>query len=100
MGVDRLVLSSVIARAAGGGEGFDAFREGARSRLLLWGRLPALWAGNLALHAYAAGFEDMMRRVPDVSKLEKLTGFRPRTPLDHTIRDVLADQEQQLSAAS
>ena len=41
--------------------------------------------------AYAEGFEDMMRRIPDVSKLERLTGFRPRTPLDRTIRDVLDD---------
>lgn len=41
--------------------------------------------------AYAEGFEDMMRRIPDVSKLERLTGYRPRTPLDQTIKDVLAD---------
>ena len=42
--------------------------------------------------AYAAGFEDMMRRVPDVSKLEAMTGFRPRTPLSKIIADVVADQ--------
>jgi UDP-glucose 4-epimerase len=42
--------------------------------------------------AYAAGFEDMLRRVPDVSKLERLTGFRPQTPLDEIIRDVVEDQ--------
>ena len=42
--------------------------------------------------AYAAGFEDMMRRVPDVSKLERLTGFRPRTPLSQIVADVVADQ--------
>jgi UDP-glucose 4-epimerase len=39
--------------------------------------------------AYAEGFEDMRRRVPDLSKLERLAGFRPRTPLDDAIRDVL-----------
>ncbi len=39
--------------------------------------------------AYAEGFEDMLRRIPDLAKLERLTGFRPRTPLDATIRDVL-----------
>ena len=43
--------------------------------------------------AYAAGFEDMLRRVPDVSKLERVTGFRPRTPLSEIIRDVVADQK-------
>ena len=47
--------------------------------------------------AYAAGFEDMLRRVPDVSKLERLTGFRPRTPLSQIIEDVIADQQAQLS---
>jgi hypothetical protein len=34
---------------------------------------------------YGAGFEDMARRVPDVSKLERFTGYRPRTPLDRII---------------
>ena len=42
--------------------------------------------------AYAAGFEDMMRRVPDVTKLERVTGFRPMTSLDEIIRDVVEDQ--------
>src|SRR5688572_8352100 len=46
--------------------------------------------------AYAAGFEDMLRRVPDVSKLERLTGFRPRTPLTEIINDVVNDQRARL----
>jgi UDP-glucose 4-epimerase len=41
--------------------------------------------------AYAEGFEDMPRRVPDVRKLERLTGYRPATPLNETIDDVLAE---------
>ncbi|HEX6135370.1 MAG TPA: NAD-dependent epimerase/dehydratase family protein [Longimicrobiales bacterium] len=40
--------------------------------------------------AYAGGFEDMNRRVPDVSKLERTIGFRPHTPLSRIIADVLA----------
>jgi UDP-glucose 4-epimerase len=35
--------------------------------------------------AYEPGFEDMMRRVPCVEKLQALTGFRPTTPLDEII---------------
>jgi len=35
--------------------------------------------------AYEPGFEDMMRRVPSVDKLESLTGFRPRTSLAEII---------------
>lgn len=41
---------------------------------------------------YGFGFEDMQRRVPDVSKLEKTIGFRPRTSLDQIIDDVIAEQ--------
>ncbi|HEX6309666.1 MAG TPA: NAD-dependent epimerase/dehydratase family protein [Longimicrobiales bacterium] len=40
--------------------------------------------------AYAHGFEDMARRVPDVAKLERTTGFRPRTPLKQIIADTMA----------
>jgi UDP-glucose 4-epimerase len=40
--------------------------------------------------AYEPGFEDMMRRVPCVDKLEGLTGFRPQTPLTEIIDRVAA----------
>ena len=35
--------------------------------------------------AYEPGFEDMMRRVPNLEKLERLTGFRPATSLDEIV---------------
>jgi UDP-glucose 4-epimerase len=35
--------------------------------------------------AYEPGFEDMMRRVPCLDKLERLTGFRPATSLEEII---------------
>jgi len=38
--------------------------------------------------AYESGFEDMRRRVPDISKAAKLVGYRPRVGLDETIRRV------------
>jgi nucleoside-diphosphate-sugar epimerase len=47
--------------------------------------------------AYAEGFEDMERRVPDVRKLEKTIGFRPRTPLETIIADVVADCRTRLA---
>ena len=40
--------------------------------------------------AYEPGFEDMMRRVPNVDKLQALTGFRPQTPLNEIIDRVTA----------
>jgi len=39
--------------------------------------------------AYEAGFEDMPRRVPDISKIRALIGFEPRVPLDDIIRRVI-----------
>jgi len=46
--------------------------------------------------AYSEGFEDMFRRVPDVTKLERAIGFRPRTTLDEIIHDVVEDQRRRL----
>ncbi|MDH3223583.1 MAG: GDP-mannose 4,6-dehydratase [Gemmatimonadota bacterium] len=47
--------------------------------------------------AYREGFEDMQRRLPDVSKLEALTGFHPSIPLSTIVGDVLADQEDRMT---
>ncbi len=49
--------------------------------------------------AYAEGFEDMQRRVPDVSKLERALGFRPETPLEQIVADVVAEQQAALRPA-
>ncbi len=47
--------------------------------------------------AYGEGFEDMQRRMPDVAKLERLIGMRPRTPLSQIVADVVADQRTRLA---
>ena len=39
--------------------------------------------------AYEAGFEDMPRRVPDISKISALIGFQPKLELDDIIRSVI-----------
>jgi UDP-glucose 4-epimerase len=41
--------------------------------------------------AYAPGFEDMRRRVPDNTKANDLVGYEPRTSLTSTIMRVAAD---------
>ena len=46
--------------------------------------------------AYGDGFEDMLRRVPDVEKLARITGFRCVTSLETIVDDVLADQRSKL----
>ena len=43
--------------------------------------------------AYAEGFEDMQRRIPDVRKLERVIGMRPSTTLEQIIADVVAEQK-------
>lgn len=44
---------------------------------------------------YPVGFEDMPRRLPDVSKLERTIGFRPRRSLSEIIADVVAEKRAQ-----
>lgn len=39
--------------------------------------------------AYEEGFEDMQRRVPDISKINKLIGFKPTYTLPKIIRDIV-----------
>jgi len=39
--------------------------------------------------AYEAGFEDMLRRVPDTSKLRALVGWQPTLDLDGILRSVI-----------
>ena len=41
--------------------------------------------------AYAPGFEDMDRRVPDLAKIERITGWRSVIPLDRTLEQVIED---------
>jgi UDP-glucose 4-epimerase len=41
--------------------------------------------------AYEAGFEDMPRRVPDLTKIRELIGYEPKVGLDEIIRLVVAD---------
>jgi UDP-glucose 4-epimerase len=47
---------------------------------------------------YPEGFEDMQRRLPDVSKLERVTGFRPRRPLSEIITDIVAEKRAAMAA--
>jgi len=48
--------------------------------------------------AYEPGFEDMPRRVPSLEKLEKLTGFRPTTPLVEIVDRVVAHSRKRKEA--
>ena len=45
--------------------------------------------------AYESGFEDMPRRVPDISKLGKLIGYAPTVELDEILHRVIESFRQQ-----
>ena len=53
--------------------------------------------------AYEQGFEDMPRRVPDISKIQRLTGYQPSVELDEILERVIADfrnsEEREFAAA-
>ena len=46
--------------------------------------------------AYEVGFEDMRRRRPDTSKVERVTGWNPQANLDEILTDVIADVSERL----
>jgi UDP-glucose 4-epimerase len=46
--------------------------------------------------AYEEGFEDMMRRVPDISKLNQLTGYLPKVSLEESLSSIIEDQRIRL----
>ncbi len=46
--------------------------------------------------AYAPGFEDMRRRVPDLSKIHNLIGYEPHYTLDDTIRRVINYERERM----
>ena len=39
--------------------------------------------------AYEEGFEDMRRRAPDISKIQKLINFKPAVYIEETIKSVI-----------
>jgi UDP-glucose 4-epimerase len=44
--------------------------------------------------AYEEGFEDMPRRIPDISKVNALVGFRPTMMLDGILQSVIDYQSE------
>ena len=47
-------------------------------------------------NAYEPGFEDMRRRVPDISKIKAVTGWEPTVPLDETLRRIILSLRSQV----
>ena len=49
--------------------------------------------------AYEEGFEDMERRVPDISKIRTLTGWEPALGLDRIVEDVIESERTAAGSA-
>ena len=47
--------------------------------------------------AYEVGFEDMKRRVPDISKIQQVIGYSPSVTLDETLLAVIESHRAELS---
>jgi nucleoside-diphosphate-sugar epimerase len=43
--------------------------------------------------AYTAGFEDMIRRVPDLTKIRRMIGYKPSRNLNQILADVVSDKK-------
>ena len=50
--------------------------------------------------AYEEGYEDMPRRVPDISKIRTLINFEPTMNLDQIIHSVVEDMRKQIAGVS
>ena len=91
--VDALIALASERRAVG--EVFNIGNTGEISIADLATRVKALTGSDSPIQlvpydqAYEAGFEDMPRRVPDISKLRALVGYEPKVELDEIILRVI-----------
>ena len=91
--VDGLIRLSQEPRAIG--EVFNIGNVGEVSILELAEKVRSMAGSNSTIQmipydeAYEAGFEDMPRRVPDISKIRELVGYEPKMGLDQIIHTVI-----------
>jgi UDP-glucose 4-epimerase len=91
--VDALIALASERRAVG--EVFNIGNTGEISIADLAARVKTLTCSDSPIQlvpydqAYEAGFEDMPRRVPDISKLRALVGYEPKVELDEIILRVI-----------
>jgi UDP-glucose 4-epimerase len=91
--VDALVRLAANSRAVG--EVFNIGNMGEVTISDLAARVKQMAGSCSPIHyipydqAYEAGFEDMPRRVPDISKICAIVGYQPKMQLDDIIRTVI-----------
>jgi len=91
--VDALVKLAQDKRAVG--EVFNIGNMGEVTIADLAARVKTMTGSCSPIHyipydqAYEAGFEDMPRRVPDISKIREFVGYEPKLGLEEIIRSVI-----------
>src|SRR5688572_7626804 len=96
--VDALARLAAEPRAIGGV--FNIGNVGEVSMLQLAEKVRAMTRSSSEIQmipydqAYEAGFEDMPRRVPDISKIRALIGYEPTMDLDQIIHSVVEHVRQ------
>jgi UDP-glucose 4-epimerase len=101
--VDALVALALEPRAIG--QVFNIGNRGEISIRELAERVKTMTGSRSPIHfvpydeAYEAGFEDMPRRVPDISKLAQLIGYEPKIGLDDILSRVIAHMREQQAVA-
>jgi UDP-glucose 4-epimerase len=102
--VDGLMKLALEPRAVG-----EVFNIGNSEEVSMWDlatRVKSLTssASQIVLvpydEAYEAGFEDMPRRVPDLTKIRDLVGYAPRVELDEILRRVVEHSRAAMSLVS
>ena len=95
-------LVRLIALPEAAGQVFNIGNDEEISILGLAERVRVLTGGRSRIRtipyseAYTVGFEDMVRRVPDLTKIRRLIGYAPTRNLDQILADVLAEQSRNL----
>ena len=88
-------LMALVAEPRAVGEVFNIGNTEEISIAALADRVKAMTASNSTIRlipydqAYESGFEDMPRRLPDLSKISALIGYAPRHNLDAILQDVI-----------
>lgn len=91
-------LVKLIGKPEAAGQVFNIGNDEEISILALAERIKKLTGSRSEIRmipyseAYTVGFEDMVRRVPDLSKIHRLIGYKPTRDLDRILGDILEEQ--------
>ena len=98
------VLIDLVSRPAAYGSVFNVGTQEEVSIKVLAERIIEMTESSSTIRyipynlAYAPGFEDMERRVPDLTRLRRLIGYQPLYNLNDILRDVIVDGREKLES--